>query len=76
MNGPLTITDIMEEDFGCEGRPQEQEPMVTILVRDPDGHEQIFSMADRLAYARDLDLGDLVRPAQDGTLILIQKHRA
>ena len=26
------ITDIIEDEFGCEGRPEGEEPMVTILL--------------------------------------------
>lgn len=72
MSGPLTITDMVEEDFGCEGRPQGQEPMVTILARNCTGREQVFSMSDRLAYARDLDLGDEVLPDGSGGLMKVQ----
>ena len=28
------ITDIIEDEFGCEGRPEGEEPMVTILLVD------------------------------------------
>ena len=33
----LTVTDIIEEDFGCEGRPAGQEPKVTVVARDSAG---------------------------------------
>lgn len=31
------ITDIIEDEFGCEGRPEGEEPMVTILLVDDTG---------------------------------------
>ena len=38
----LTVTDIIEEDFGCEGRPAGQEPKVTVVARDSAGGERQF----------------------------------
>ena len=32
------ITDIIEDEFGCEGRPEGEEPMVTILLVDDTGN--------------------------------------
>ena len=65
----LTIVDIIEEDFGCEGRPAGQEPKVTVVAADADGREHRFVMADRLAYDRGLDLGDRVLPDSEGGLV-------
>lgn len=67
--GLLTIVDIIEEDFGCEGRPAGQEPRVTVVAADAAGRELRFVMADRLAYDRGLDLGDQVLPDLNGGLV-------
>lgn len=50
------ITDIIEDEFGCEGRPEE-EPMVTILLVDDTGKQRSIRMEDKLAYEKKLDIG-------------------
>ena len=64
----LTVTDIIEEDFGCEGRPAGQEPKVTVAAVNSAGEERRFVIPDRLAYALNLDVG--VRVAADGTELI------
>ena len=61
----LTVTDIIEEDFGCEGRPAGQEPKVTVVARDSAGGERQFVIPDRLAY--DLGLHTGVKVSVDGS---------
>ena len=39
------ITDIIEDEFGCEGRPEGEEPMVTILLVDDTGKQRSIRMA-------------------------------
>lgn len=51
------ITDIVEDEFGCEGRPEGEEPMVTIILVDDDGRQRSIRMADKLAYEKELDVG-------------------
>lgn len=51
------ITDIVEDEFGCEGRPEGEEPMVTIILVDDDGKQRSIRMADKLAYEKELDVG-------------------
>lgn len=51
------ITDIIEDEFGCEGRPEGEEPMVTILLVDDTGKQRSIRMADKLAYEKKLDIG-------------------
>ena len=51
------ITDIIEDEFGCEGRPEGEEPMVTILLVDDTGKQRSIRMADKLAYEKKLDVG-------------------
>ena len=60
----LTVTDIIEEDFGCEGRPPGQEPRVTVAAVNSAGEERRFTIDDRLAYELGLDVG--TRMAADG----------
>ena len=35
----LIVKEIIEEDFGCEGRPDGYIPMCRVKVRDFDGNE-------------------------------------
>ena len=65
----LTVTDLIEEDFGCEGRPAGQEPKVTVVARDSAGRERRFVIPDRLAYALGLDAGVTAAVDESGTLI-------
>ena len=51
------ITDIIEDEFGCEGRPEGEEPMVTILLVDDTGKQRSIRMEDKLAYEKKLDIG-------------------
>ena len=65
----LTVTDIIEEDFGCEGRPAGQEPKVTVMARDSAGGERQLVIPDRLAYDLGLDTGVKVAVDESGTLV-------
>ncbi len=53
-----TILKIWEDDYGCEGVPEGEEPMCRVLVQAPDGAEQWIRMADRELTERGLDEGD------------------
>ena len=46
------ITDIIEDEFGCEGRPEGEEPMVTILLVDDTGKQRSIRMACLLYTSR------------------------
>ena len=65
----LTVTDIIEEDFGCEGRPAGQEPKVTVMARDSAGGERQLVIPDRLAYDLGLDTGVKVAVDESGAPI-------
>ena len=43
----LIVKEIIEEDFGCEGRPEGHVPMCRVLVRDYDGNEMYISVLDK-----------------------------
>lgn len=65
----VIIEDIIEDEFGCEGRPEGEEPQVTIIVTDKNGTKQQIRMPDKLAYERKLEVGQNVVLQKDGTLI-------
>lgn len=62
------IIRIDEEDFGCEGRPEGQEPMVRVVLEAETGETTIVMMEDSLLYARKLDVGGLAVVGADGLL--------
>ena len=59
------IIRIDEEDFGCEGRPEGQEPMVRVVL---EAETMIVMMEDALMYTRKLDVGGLAIVGADGLL--------
>ncbi len=63
----LNVVDIIEDDFGCEGIPEDAEAMVTVVVTDAEGKEQRIRMADKLCYERKIEKGDSVMFDRDGT---------
>ncbi len=69
----LNVVEIIEDDFGCEGVPEDAEAMVTVVVTDAEGKEQRISMADKLCYDRNIEVGDSVMLDKDGTLKQIYK---
>ena len=69
----LNVVEIIEDDFGCEGVPEDAEAMVTVVVTDAEGKEQRIRMADRLCYERNIETGDSVMLDKDGTLKHIYK---
>ena len=68
------IIRIDEEDYGCEERPDDHVPMVSVLVKaiEPDDFgdfpERIIMMEDEIMYRRNLDEGDEAVIGLDGGL--------
>ena len=56
----LIVKEIIEEDFGCEGRPEGHIPMCRVLVRDYDGNEMYVSVPDENLYKQNIEVGDQV----------------
>ncbi len=71
----LTVTEIIEDDFGCEGISEDAEAMVTVVVSDCEGREQRIRMSDSLAYERKIEAGDTVMLAKDGTLKQMERKK-
>lgn len=55
-----TILKIFEEDYGCEGVPENEEPMCSVLVRDTDGHEKWLKIADSYLTENNIRTGDTI----------------
>ena len=60
-----TIIDIVEEDYGCEGVPENEEPMCSVLARDSSGYERWLRIADPYLTANRLDVGSELEVADD-----------
>lgn len=53
-----TILDIIEWDYGCEGVPDGEEPMCSVLVRGEDGCEKTLKLSDSYLSEKSLNIGD------------------
>ena len=62
------IIRIDEEDFGCEGRPEGQPPMVRVVLESDAGETMVVMMEDAVMYARKLDVGEMTVLGMDGML--------
>lgn len=68
-NLPGFVVDIYEDEFGCEGRPDGETAMVTVVVKDALHDEKHFvRMPDQMAYDWDLKEGDRVELTSDGMI--------
>lgn len=56
----LIVKDIIEEDFGCEGRPEGYKPKCKVILRDVNGNEMEDFVEDSILYAKDINVGDHV----------------
>ena len=56
----LIVKDIIEEDFGCEVRPEGHVPMCRVLVRDYDGNEMYVLVPYEHLYKQNINVGDQV----------------
>ena len=48
----LIVKNIIEEDFGCEGRPDGQKPKCKVILRDFNGNEMDVFIDDEELYAQ------------------------
>lgn len=71
----LTVTEIIEDDFGCEGIPEDAQAMVTVVVTCFEGREQRIRMSDSLAYERKIEAGETVMLDKDGTLKQMERKK-
>lgn len=68
-----TILDILEDDFGCEGVPDDAEVMVKLVLRDENGVESVLPMADKTALEMNLQVGDRIYVTPDGDIEKVQE---
>lgn len=65
-----TILEIYEPDFGCEGVPDGQEPLCTVVLQSETSTQRTVKIADAFLYAHGLDVGSKVRLNQQGQPLL------
>ncbi|WP_024860550.1 hypothetical protein [Ruminococcus flavefaciens] len=51
------IIEIYEEDYGCEGIPEGEELMCTVLIRDENGLDKHIRLADSFLTENQLKKG-------------------
>lgn len=56
----LIVKNIIEEDFGCEGRPAMHEPVCDVILRDFNGNEMTVKVKDADLYSKNINVGDQV----------------
>lgn len=54
------LTQILEDDYGCEERPAGQAVTVLALLTDSEGNETVLRQEDQWLYERQIDEGDTV----------------
>lgn len=67
------IIRIDEQDHGCEGIPEGQEPKCEVTIEAADGKQFIMQIEDALLYERGLNEGDSFRISEDGTPVKCKK---
>ncbi|MCR4795980.1 MULTISPECIES: hypothetical protein [Ruminococcus] len=55
-----TILDIIEWDYGCEGVPDGEEPMCSVVVRDESNNEKVIKLSDSYLTENHLKTGDTI----------------
>lgn len=53
----FVVKEIIEPDFGCEGLPDGQEPMCSVILSADDGTEKIIEVPDRELYQKEITEG-------------------
>ena len=69
MSKRYIIKQVVEADFGCEGRPDGYVPMVKVYLEYENGMETVVEMEDAKMYERQLDEGVEVIIGDDGTVM-------
>ncbi|MCI5905724.1 MAG: hypothetical protein MRZ61_11350 [Oscillospiraceae bacterium] len=60
MDNVYTVIKIIENDYGCEGVPDGQEPTVKVRLCDESGAVLWITESDALLYRLGIDEGDRV----------------
>ena len=60
MQEKYTVTGIYEDDFGCEERSSDYEPMVIVTIQSREGEEASVKQPDAWMYEQEIREGDEV----------------
>ena len=61
------ITKILEDDYGCEDRPDNYTPHVIVYLKSEE-NETTIKQVDQYLIHNDIDVGDVVIINSDGLL--------
>lgn len=61
----LIVMDIIEDDFGCEGRPEGYKPKCKVVLKDFSGNVMEERVADEDLYNQNINVGDQVHFEMD-----------
>lgn len=56
----ITVLQILDEEYGCEGVPDGEEPMCHVLVQDKDSVEKWIKLSDRYVTKNAIHEGDTI----------------
>lgn len=56
----LIVKNIIEDDFGCEGRTDGVKAKCRVVLRDFSGNEMDVFIEDDILYAKNINVGDQV----------------
>ena len=62
------IISIIEDDYGCEGIPDDEELMCSVMLRGDDGSEIRIRRPDSFLTANKLNVGDTMEVDDEGDL--------
>ena len=54
------VTEIIEQDFGCEGLPDGQEPMCEVVLQSDDGKQITICVSDKELYTKEISEGQMI----------------
>lgn len=52
------VLEIFDEDYGCEGVPEGQDPLCAVHVRDENGNDSWIRLTDRYLTDNGINEGD------------------
>ena len=54
------VIDIYDEDYGCEGVPEDSEPMCIVVLCDDSGNEKQIKLSDNYLRENSIDIGSYI----------------
>lgn len=63
------VVNLLEADFGCEGRPEGMKPQTEVVLRDIDGSVMNVTVDDEELIKNDINEGDWVIFTRTGEII-------